>query len=314
MQLAQQQRLTLPVQAGATVAASRRQRLPRSWQPAPAAAAAPYAGPHSSSPWSPQAQAQARQSLRRGRSTRPASAVEQQAETAERAAEQPTAAAPAEEQAQQRQGVAFTTTTVGDDTRMSKAERATLYKLSKPVSEFGFSRCAGDCTHLLVFRAVGRSAMLPALRTCARSHQPPPIRTMPQSDAGCLRRSMSWGRRLARAPRARSTPPRAARRARSEWRSVPRARASCGGGLRLHMACSPGRDHRGGSCTTSQRITLALALAGRVAVKVMPKRVGPDGFLERTFARRVLNEVEIATHLGQRCGGCVCQGCSLSGC
>jgi hypothetical protein len=32
----------------------------------------------------------------------------------------------------------------------------------------------------------------------------------------------------------------------------------------------------------------------------MPKRFGPDGFLERTFACRVRNEVDISTRLGKR--------------
>lgn len=37
-----------------------------------------------------------------------------------------------------------------------------------------------------------------------------------------------------------------------------------------------------------------------VAVKVMPKRFGPDGFLDKTFAARVRNEVDISSHLGRR--------------
>lgn len=46
----------------------------------------------------------------------------------------------------------------------------------------------------------------------------------------------------------------------------------------------------------------------RVAVKVMPKRFGPDGFLERQFARRVRNEVDIASHLGRRWVDLSCTG------
>ncbi|KAI3434966.1 hypothetical protein D9Q98_003018 [Chlorella vulgaris] len=46
----------------------------------------------------------------------------------------------------------------------------------------------------------------------------------------------------------------------------------------------------------------------RVAVKVMPKRFGPDGFLESTFACRVRNEVDISTRLGKSLNVCYFHG------
>lgn len=66
--------------------------------------------------------------------------------------------------------------------------------------------------------------------------------------------------------------------------------ASCSAGL-VSLTC-PNKEH--------WHVHPSLSLY-RVAVKVMPKRFGPDGFLERQFARRVRNEVDIASHLGRRC-------------
>ncbi|PRW57858.1 calcium-dependent kinase 29-like [Chlorella sorokiniana] len=63
---------------------------------------------------------------------------------------------------------------------------------------------------------------------------------------------------------------------------------------------------KGASCTV--HVATDRQTGERVAVKVMPKRFGPDGFLERQFARRVRNEVDIASHLGRSLNVCYFHG------
>ena len=171
---------------------------------------------------------------------------------------------------------------------------APLYKMPKePLAEFGFSNNFSDKYELLDKIGKGASCTVHAARCRATGEKCAwAVRDGPRAawKAGAAGQGCVCSRCLPMHP-----PPAGAAGCPAYLHMLPAQPAILPAARPLASAC---RFH-----LPPPTIASVLDPTARVAVKVMPKRLGPDGFLEKAFARRVRNEVDISTHLGRRWAG-----------